>query len=219
MGRERKNFNRSGFKRKVHSLFIIATEGEKTEKQYLNALQCCEQFNDKKIFIETIVTKKGNSSPRSVISRLDVFKKEYSIAEDDELWLVIDRDKQSWEADEISQVAQSCCQKKYFLAISNPCFELWLLLHKKKLSDYSENEQISLFENKRVNKTRTKLEQELKDVFGSYNKANLRTQDYIPYVNTAIQNSSALDDKPNERWPSNLGTHFYKLAKKLLKSN
>lgn len=35
MGRQRVDFKRPKFKRKVQSLFVIATEGEKTEKNIL----------------------------------------------------------------------------------------------------------------------------------------------------------------------------------------
>ncbi|WP_422451131.1 MULTISPECIES: RloB domain-containing protein [unclassified Endozoicomonas] len=47
----------------------------------------------------------------------------------DELCLVIDRDQQAWEEKAISEIAKACDQKQYLLALSNPAFDLWLLLH------------------------------------------------------------------------------------------
>ena len=59
----------------------------------------------------------------------------------DELCLVIDRDKQSWTEATISEVAQFCHAKQYILALSNPCFELWLLIHHYDVMLLSEDEK------------------------------------------------------------------------------
>ena len=54
---------------------------------------------------------------------------EYNLQERDQLWLLMDRDLQSWKPAMISAIAQQCQSKGYFLAVSPPCFEIWLLLH------------------------------------------------------------------------------------------
>jgi hypothetical protein len=147
---------------------------------------------------------------------LDDFKREYKLIGGDELWMVIDRDKQSWNAKEISEVAKLASQKNYGFALSNPAFEVWLLLHVKDINDYTDAEIKALFKNKRIG-SRTKLEKELFDICGSYNKSNLNLNYFIPYVNIAIKRAELLVKKPKERWPNYFGTHVYKLVKKLLK--
>ena len=46
---------------------------------------------------------------------------------DDSLWLMFDIDR--WGEKNISEICRQARQKQYQLAISNPCFEVWLYLH------------------------------------------------------------------------------------------
>lgn len=180
MGRERRDFKRPTFIRELNKLFVIATEGQKTEIKYFNGIKSCKDFPSTKIYVEILHRKNTNSSPTSVIKMLDEFKQEFLLNEDDELWLVIDRDKQSWEIDEISEIARLSLQKKYSLAVSNPAFELWLLVHVKNLDEYNEAEKNELYENKKINSHRTRLEKELINICGSFNKSNISLNHYIP---------------------------------------
>ena len=218
MGRERREFKRPTFIRDLNKLYVIATEGQKTEIQYFNGIKASKDLLRTKIYIEVLHRKNTNSSPTSVIKMLDDFKKEFLLNDDDELWLVIDRDKQSWGIDEISEIARLSIQKKYFLALSNPAFELWLLLHVKDIMEYSNDDLKELFENKRINKHRTRLEKELKSLCGSYKKSHLNLNHFLPHVRLAIKRAENLIKDPNERWPNYLGTHVHKLVKKILKA-
>jgi hypothetical protein len=103
-------------------LFIIATEGAKTEKRYF------EFFQDSRIKIEVLPTGSANdSAPQHVIERLNEYSEQYDLGEEDSLWLVLDVDR--WGPKNLSIVCRQATQKKYRLAISNPCFEVWLCLH------------------------------------------------------------------------------------------
>lgn len=219
MSRERRDFKRPSFVRDLNKLFVIATEGQKTEIKYFDGIKSSKDLQRTKIYIEILKRKNTNSSPSSVMKMLDEFKKEFLLKDDDELWLVIDRDKQSWGINEISEIARLSLQKNYFLALSNPAFEIWLLLHVKDVTDYTNEEKDELFENKKINRNRTRLEKELITICGSYNKTNLNLAHYIPHVHLAIMRSENLTRDPNERWPNYLGTHVYKLVKKLVQNN
>ena len=129
--------------------------------------------------------------------------------------MVIDRDRQSWEISEISEITTLVYQKKYHLALSNPAFEVWLLLHVKDIFEYSTAELEELFENRRVG-MRTRLERELVKLCGSYNKAKPDLSHFLPHVDTAIIRAEALVRDPNERWPNYFGTHVFKLVRKLI---
>jgi hypothetical protein len=129
--------------------------------------------------------------------------------------MVIDRDKQSWTQQQIAEVARLCIQKRYGLALSNPCFEIWLLLHRKDIRDYSAPLRAELLRNQKRGK-RTRIEKELIDICGSYNKSNLNIDDFLPYVNDAILRAEAIIVNVNERWPDYLGTHVYKLVRRLM---
>jgi hypothetical protein len=71
--------------------------------------------------------------------------------------MVIDVDR--WGDKKLSFIARQCKQKEYFLAVSNPCSDLWFLLHKKSLAQYPDETLNEFLENKKKNR-RTRLESE-----------------------------------------------------------
>jgi hypothetical protein len=57
--------------RRDAKLFIVATEGKETEKQYFR------MFNSTRLKVEILATTEdGKSSPEYVLDRLDIFKKQ-----------------------------------------------------------------------------------------------------------------------------------------------
>jgi len=83
------------------------------------------------------------------------------------------------------------------LAISNPCFETWLLCHYILPTITTSSCQ----------KITEQLGDELKNVHNSaYNKAKLNTDHFKDYVEQAMQNAKQLDKNPNARWPNIVGT-------------
>ncbi len=198
---------------------VIATEGELTEPIYFDALALDDRFRHPRVAIQVIPAISGLSSPKHVIKRLDKVKRESGLYEGDELWLVIDKDK--WEDSMLSEVAQQVRQKGYCLADSNPCFEIWLLLHKRSLDDYTPQEQEELKENRRSHprSSRTRLEKELIDICGSYDKRNLNTSHYLPFVDSAIENAHNADTECDTRWLNSLGSRVYKLVQSIIDSS
>ncbi len=210
MARERRDFNRiSGIR--DPSLIVIATEGEKTEQQYFAGLkQTCT--NSSKIQLEILPPRlAGNSSPKHVLDQLSQYKNEYGLNKYDELCMVIDRDKQSWTEAELSTVAQKCAQKQFLLALSNPAFEFWLLLHIKDIDTYTDEEKIQLLENKNQY-----LKKEIKALLAGFNPSNLKFDQFWQHIPLAIQRAEALDTLPQDRWPNELGSRVYLLMKKIM---
>jgi hypothetical protein len=198
-GRIRREFKRQGFNREIQRLFVIAAE---------------EWYQNKAVHIEPLKRLEGGSSPSSVLKQLREFKSEFKLRAGDELWMVIDRDKQSWKIAEISQVAQQCEQASYGFAMTNPAFEFWLLLHIRDMSTYSAEVQQEFLENGKTG-DRTRVEQELVTLLGSYNKSNLNVNHYLPQLTVAVERAEAMDHGGG-RWPNGLGSHVYKLIKRLL---
>ncbi len=215
MPRERREFKRLSFIRDVQKLFVIATEGIKTEIKYFEQFKSEEYYNNQSVFVEVLKRLTTDSSPSAVIKQLNGFSNEFNLKEDDELWMVIDRDKQSWSAKQIAEIARLCIQKRYGLALSNPCFEIWLLLHVKNINEYSNTIKEELFRNIKIG-GRGRIEVELLAICGTYNKSNLNVDDYLPHVNDAILRAEELTRNLNERWPNYLGSHVYKLIRKLI---
>jgi hypothetical protein len=175
-------------------LFIIATEGEKTEKQYFNI------FENPKIRVVVIPSEGGRSAPKHALERLDDIKNLYDFGEGDELWLMIDTDR--WGAAALSTVCQGAIQKSFQLAVSNPCFELWLYLH---FNDVAGS----------THKCR-ELEKLLRQHLGSYNKSNLDPEAFKLTIQDAVKRAKSLHTNKHERWSSSTGTHVYKVVEKLM---
>ena len=158
----------------------------------------------RKVKVEILATGDDNkSAPEYVLERLDKFKDLYGFSEDDELWLVLDVDR--WvKKEQLIAVCPQARQKGYQLAISNPCFEIWLCLHFEDL--FPEDWTCKHFEAR------------LRNILGSYNKSNLDVLAYTPNVKNAIERSRSLDLRQNEYWTSQLGTRVYKLVESILQS-
>ncbi|WP_071189335.1 RloB family protein [Trichormus sp. NMC-1] len=178
-------------------LFVIATEGKETEKQYFS------MFYDSRIKIEVLSTGEDNrSAPEYVLERLEEFVNKYDLDEDDSLWLMLDVDR--WGAKKLSAICRQARQKRYHVAISNPCFESWLYLHFDDLSLDDKPCRI--------------LEDKLRAKLGSYNKSNLDLSLYKEHIEEAIQRARDLDTNYRHNWPHTPGTRVYKLVEILLEA-
>ena len=177
-------------------LFVIATEGAKTDESYFKI------FNNSRIKIAVIPTGLENdSAPQYVIERLNEFTEEYTLNEDDTLWLVLDVDR--WGTKNLSSVYRQAKQKKYRLAISNPCFEAWLCLH---LGDLDPDDTSS-----KDFKTR------LRSILGSYNGSNLDVAPFVKRIQDAVRRAKELHPNANENWPQTPGSHVYRVVEMILK--
>jgi hypothetical protein len=202
---------RSGFR--DARLVIIASEGTNTEKQYFDDLKSF--YENPRVHVEALKRIDTASSPKRVLEQLDEFKTNYRLKSNyDELWLVIDVDR--WGVDKLAEISRLVIQKHYFLAVSNPCFELWLLLHHRSLDEYNSEILIQFRENLKDGTNRTRLERELLAILGRYNKFNLATEDFLPNLQQAIERAQKSDTNPVERWPNDLGSRVYRLARRII---
>lgn len=177
-------------------IFVIATEGEKTERQYLSL------FENPRVHVEVLPTDlEGLSAPKHVLERLAKFEQQYDLGNEDELWLMVDVDKQRGQF--LDKVTQIALESGYRLAISNPCFELWLLLHFRDADP--------------ADTTCDAVKKRLQQHLGGYNKGNLNLSLYTPEkIRDAVQRAKSLDRELSARWPSFPGTHVFKVVEKLL---
>lgn len=198
-------------------LVVIATEDTKATVKYFETLVSPAYFQSSKVHVEVLTREDTASSPERILRQLEEWIEEYQIAADDELWLVIDVDQ--WGAQKLSRIAQECHQKQILLAVSNPAIELWFLLHLIDLDEYDHTVKQELFANAKVNHRRSRLEHEIIVNVGSYNKSNLRTDDFLPHVENAIIRAERLDTEPADRWPQQLGTRVYLLVRSIVMSS
>ena len=205
----------------AEKLFVLSYEGTVTEKKYFQDFRASIHFNNNGL-IEIVPLKRPKdkgSDPFSVKKLLTWAKKEYGFKITDEFWLIVDRD--DWESIHklsFEDLVNECKNEdNFYLAMSNPCFEIWLVLHLKNLSEFTEEEQAFIFENaKIVNKNYIDiLVAQLQGGDRGYNKKP-NPSIYLPLTKTAIERAKSIDNL-EEDYPKSIGTHLYKLVEKLIK--
>ena len=127
MPRIRRPFERPKDKLRDARLIIIATEDTKATVAYFEAMASPAYYQSSKVHVEVLLREDTASAPEHILEQLDQWLAEYQIAEDDDLWLVIDVGR--WGSKKLNQIAKACRQKAVYLAVSNPSIELWFLLH------------------------------------------------------------------------------------------
>ncbi|MGK0308060.1 MAG: hypothetical protein ACI8RP_001018 [Urechidicola sp.] len=204
----------------AEKLFILSYEGTVSEKKYFNNFRESNFFNDSGL-IEIVPLKKEENSgtdPLSVKKLLQKAKLNYRFNKTDEFWLIIDRDH--WETIhkiDFEKLVVDCKKEdNFFLAMSNPCFEIWLVMHLKDITEYNESEVNKLLENASESRKKNHIDVVLGDLQGrGYNKKP-NPEIFLPLTKIAIERAKNLDNK-NEPYPKKLGSHIYKLVEKLLK--
>lgn len=209
--RKRKDFVRLEGVRSAR-LVVIAGEGRYTESIYFNAVK--NELRAPNVHVEVLDRNSDESSPESVHRQIADFMRQYNIEDDDELWLVIDRDR--WQERMLSQVAQLCAQNSHLhFCMSNPCFELWLLLHLEDVAQYDDETKNALLQNKKNKSGITWLKKRMKDLMGSYAESTYDAFGLIPYAPTAMGRARRLDSNPQDRWPQSIGSRVYLLMESI----
>ncbi|MGE0076318.1 MAG: RloB family protein [Bacteroidales bacterium] len=203
----------------AEKLFVLSYEGTVTEKKYFEDFRRSEYFNNSGL-IEIISLKRPTnkgSDPFSVKKLLKNAKNEFGFKDSDEFWLIIDRD--DWETihklsfDNL--VIECKAEKNFYLAMSNPCFEIWLILHLKDLSEFTYEEQQLIYENAKISSKKNYIDIVIGNLQGrGYNKKP-KSEIYLPLTIIAIERAKSLDNL-EEEYPKKIGTHLYKLIEKLI---
>ena len=135
MKRKRKDIRRKIGQRPVRNRIFIYTEGKSTEPQYLEAY--AKAYRSHKV---EIIIGSQHGVPKTLFelgsSKIDeISSRKYlrEFGEGDSVWLVFDRD----EHVDFELVLSRCKSKGIKVALSNPCFEIWLILH---MEDYDRDE-------------------------------------------------------------------------------
>lgn len=188
MTKNRRSFGRKAPLRSYRKRFVVATEGQETEPRYFS------MFNSKNSTVHVVLLKsKQKTSPGQVFDRLN----KADIGKTDRAWIVIDRD--TWEVDELNQVFDGCKAKGYKMALSNPMFEYWLLLH------FEDGNGVH------AGNVKSRLETHLPD----FTKSHVEIHKIEPGIDEAIRRAERKDTPPCEKWPETTGTTVYRLVKEL----
>ena len=174
-------------------LFIIACDDTYAPKQYF------DMFRIPRLQIHVIPATDGKSSAAHVLAGLQDFNHE----PDDERWMLLDTDHfvDDTHVKAFIDTIKKAKQQRINVAVSKPCFELWLLLH------HEEESAVASLSNA------AQVEIALRKKLGSYNKTNLRKEDYpSSFVAEACQRAERLDKiTQGGDIPSNNTTRVYLL--------
>ena len=219
--REREELLREGGFTHKEKIIILAFEGNDTEQVYFEdfkeTYKNTDLFNDDLIYLHLLNRPKSdtNSAPNHVFKKLKKeAKDEYNFKSTDELWMIIDTDR--WK--NIDEIILECKkQGNMFVAVSNPCFEFWLLLHIKNINEYNLSEQKLILKNGKTSKnSRTYVEKKIIEILGAYNKSKPQTEYFLQNIENAV-NQAKLLNNPEEEYPKKLGSFVYKIIEKLKK--
>jgi hypothetical protein len=192
-------------------VFVVATDDTYAPEQYFEHLPLPRV----KVIVVPTPVGSGLSSPGHVVERLkDAFRnvsQRKQIQSGDEFWVFLDTDHHVRDAhlEGMLEALLTARQVGFEIAISNPCFELWLLLHRADVAPGT------IFSNC------GEVVQKLRDTLGQYNKTSIKVGQFpLARVPDAIRRARALEtapDDPTGPWPQQAGTRVYRLLERVLR--
>jgi hypothetical protein len=188
---EKRSFQRRTPSLSYRKRFVVATEGDQTEPRYF------AMFNGKNSTVQVVLLKgKKKTAPSQVLDRV----KREEIRKGDQAWLVIDRD--NWEEEELNEVSRECGEHGCRMALSNPHFEYWLLLHFEDGNGVNSGN----------------CTHRLKSHLPNFTKNHVETKKLRPRVDDAVERAENKDNPQCPDWPKVTGTTVYRLVKELRKA-
>jgi hypothetical protein len=176
MGFKQKSFGQPTYEQQEEEptrVIIISCEGTNTEPEYFEAIKEKLKDNISSLIEIELVPKPSNASePKDVLDNLQAFVDKYDFNKGhDSLWLVCDREKvvdRKTGKRGLLEVIPLCKEKGYSIALSNPLFEFWLLLHVVDIKTYNND---TLFDNEKITTRKRYIDKELSSILdGGYKK-------------------------------------------------
>lgn len=218
-------------------IIFLSCEGSVTEEEYIEVLSRIYDGVKSRVQIISVAEDEvhtlpknrtreqnqvlGKSKPWQLVERINKFKEEkeakyeFSKYPEDEFWIVSDVDDNlDNHKIKFENAIQECERKGYKYAISNPFFEIWLLLHHDEVSE--EDKKYAVTETHHYEATdhfRIRLKEKdapLKD------QKHLNFEHYSDEkVRLAVERAKDLMGE-NEKIPSDYGTYVYKIVEEIL---
>jgi hypothetical protein len=183
---------------------LLVTEGAHTEVLY---------FEELKKMHRSVVTllisggRPGELNPRRVLKRLrnEVAKhrRNKDWLKGDSAWLVVDTDQ--WAEEEKRDILKETRQGDFQLAASNPCFEVWLLMHfRSAWSTATAKDLRDLLASR--------------DCLGRFAKNSYPAAALIPKIQAAIDRARQVDSTNPDAWPGGGATRVHKAVEAIIQA-
>jgi hypothetical protein len=177
-------------------LFLISSEGSVTEPEYFEGLQHYARIECSRA--------KGKPAPGDVLKRMKKAFNQTPFRKGDKAWLVIDKDK--WTDAQLKELhhwtTEQAANVKRGLAVSNPRFELWLLLHFEDVEGTCPGYECA---------------NRLKKHIPGYDKHISLEAFPMTSITAALCRARQMDQPPVSDWPKQTGTTVYRLVEALIK--
>lgn len=210
-----------GYKKEYRKVLVFA-EGQVTEIEYFKGVE----DNKKVIGIPALLKVEPIKRPTekamwSNISRIIRFIEEKKLnatkdkieflRDDDELWIVFDRDQIT--KNQFEDAKKYAEEENYNIGFTNSLFEIWLLLHFEGFNKYTDNQLIFSKENKEfiINEI---IKLSNGGLYGK-NKKHVRFEKFIEGINLACQQSEKLCNDLDLLF-DNIGTTLNKMMNSLI---
>lgn len=198
----RYRISRVGTVRPFRTYYLIM-EGTNTEPTYFRLLERelirrRIRNNIAIVYLERTANDRGSNTPRQLFNFLQTFKRNKN-DEDGVYFLVFDRDSFKNHSDPKTaylNFLKSIKGSGIRIIVTSPCFEIWLLLHRK--NSYRElilPNANSLFRNVRVSQSYTYISKMVFDVFGFNPKSEI-PEGFLKNLDTALGEAKNLTSDP-----------------------
>jgi len=181
-------------------------------EKYANDVIPLEELNN--VLIDIYKDSVFKDLPQNIIFYFNQQYRDLDYNEDmDIINLIVDRDANSFKAEQYDNLVEECKNNKINLYVSNPCFEAWLLMH------YEEFDRLDfekLKENKRVNgkhNSKKYSEKVLTEITG-HDKLHLDFEMFKDKIEDAIKRESHYAETL-EKLKDNVGSNVGKLITNL----
>jgi hypothetical protein len=184
----------------LRPVFYIAAEGKETECHYFETI-LRDIYNN--ITIKTI--KHHGNDPKSLQKAIEKTMANLKGVMNPNLhaWVVVDRDQ--WKEEDFDAVAAwTKKSKNRGLALSNPCFEFWLLMHFQPYCPIHDSRDCLKKLLEHIPDYDKKLSGKIKSFFVEES------------IVTAIKNAKECTECGGRGWPEKTGTTVYLLVEKIL---
>jgi len=181
--------------KKTKRLYVISTEGADTEPIYFQEFR---PSRDGPFRLKILGNPNHKAHPVEVIQRLIEYERRERPGANTEYWAVIDRN--SWaETDLRSAYELANSRADFHIAMSNPCFELWLWLHLRPNRPFFDRHDCQ-----------RKLERE----WFQFSKSAYPAAELIPHIAAACDRAKEITE-PVDGLLRSQGTQVFELVRRL----
>ena len=192
MGRKNRGYKK-GEPFRDYKKFVIIAEGEREDAYFL-------EFNviSSRVRVVIVEREEGKSAVKHFLDRAQTYSDKYELLPEDFLWFVLDVDR--WPREQIENLNIACEQSENWqVAISNPCFEVWLYYHFKNEIPAELN-----------------VCKKLKTAVSKLNYGGYNPHVYAMRIADATKNAEKKDRNKLQFYPAVGNTKIYNLAAQML---